>query len=233
MDSVILREIHFRIDETVVFEKLRLKENSEYRDRVMVLISEGCRKAKPKGFYQEVKIEKREQDFIEAKGIKLHSRILRVNTEDVETIFPFVATCGTEIDDWAKSFGDIVDRYVADLIQEMACQKAVETVFDHIQENYSLINPAHLLPGSLTDWPIDQQAQLFSLMGNPQHLLGMELTDHMLMKPVKSLSGIRFDSKHQHVNCQLCPKEKCPGRRSPYESELYDKNYGSKIDCQE
>jgi len=45
------------------------------------------------------------------------------------------------------------------------------------------------------------------------------------MVPVKSVSGILFPTEESFASCQLCPREVCPGRRAPYDPDLYDAKY--------
>jgi hypothetical protein len=81
-------------------------------------------------------------------------------------------------------------------------------------------------PGSLPDWPLQEQRQLFALLGDTRAAIGVELTDSCLMLPIKSLSGLRFPTGENFENCQLCPRERCPGRRTAYEPGLYERKYG-------
>jgi hypothetical protein len=53
----------------------------------------------------------------------------------------------------------------------------------------------------------------------------VELTDSFLMVPNKSVSGLRFPTETSVENCQLCPREVCPGRRTPYDPKLYEQRY--------
>ena len=72
-------------------------------------------------------------------------------------------------------------------------------------------------PGSLPDWPLEEQRVLFELLGETRKTIGVELTESLFMVPVKSLSGIVFTNEEGFASCQLCPREGCPGRRVPYE----------------
>ena len=80
-------------------------------------------------------------------------------------------------------------------------------------------------PGSLADWPLEEQRHLFRLLGEPRKAIGVELTESFLMVPIKSVSGLRFPSGAHYENCQLCPRDPCPGRRAPYDPDLYERRY--------
>jgi hypothetical protein len=45
------------------------------------------------------------------------------------------------------------------------------------------------------------------------------------MRPIKSVSGIYFINREGYTNCQLCPREVCPGRQARYEPGLFEKKY--------
>jgi hypothetical protein len=75
-------------------------------------------------------------------------------------------------------------------------------------------------PGSLNDWPLEQQRVLFSLFPNATELIGIRLSNSFVMHPIKSVSGIYYPNEIRFESCQLCPREKCPGRRAPYSPEM-------------
>jgi hypothetical protein len=81
-------------------------------------------------------------------------------------------------------------------------------------------------PGSLQNWPITQQNELFSIFRNVEALIGVRLTQSCLMIPLKSVSGIYFPTQIKFESCQLCPREKCEGRRALYNLELKNTVYG-------
>ncbi|MBL7126991.1 MAG: hypothetical protein ISS58_07330 [Dehalococcoidales bacterium] len=77
--------------------------------------------------------------------------------------------------------------------------------------------------GAADVWPITQQKELFSIFGNVEDLIGVRLTDKYLMIPIKSVSGIFFQTKTTFITCQLCPREACIGRRAEYDLGLVGK----------
>ena len=91
-----------------------------------------------------------------------------------------------------------------------------------------------MAPGSGTTdvWPITQQKELFSIFGNVEDLIGVRLTDKYLMIPIKSVSGILFQTETTFETCQLCPREACIGRRAKYDPDLVRK-YREKMIIQE
>ena len=81
-------------------------------------------------------------------------------------------------------------------------------------------------PGSLADWPIEEQKPLFRLIGDVEVAIGVKLTKNYLMIPTKSVSGIYFPTEITFYSCQLCPRKACDGRNAPYD-ERKAKEYGT------
>ena len=75
-------------------------------------------------------------------------------------------------------------------------------------------------PGSLQDWPIESQRQLFQLLPEVEASVGVRLNKSFLMIPTKSVSGIYFQTEVSFFNCQLCQRGKCPGRKARYNEDL-------------
>jgi hypothetical protein len=175
--------------------------------------------------YKSAYIEKKGEDSVVADGIELNSHILRVNLDSVHRFFPFVITCGTEIAEWANSFENMFDRYCADTICEIALWEAKKAFDADLADRFQPGPTSNMNPGSLPDWPLEEQKKLFALLGNPQESVGVTLTDSYLMLPVKTVSGITFATDADFKNCMLCPRTDCQGRRAKYDQELYDSKY--------
>ena len=158
-------------------------------------------------------------------GVKLTSRVLRVNMEHVHRVFAFVATCGTELDVWARAIDDMLFQYWGDAIKEMALRSATQVLHRHLTDCFELGKTATMAPGSLADWPLPQQRPLFTILGDVQGAIGVELSDSFLMTPNKSVSGVRFPTEEDFASCQLCPRKDCPNRRAAYDVTLYERKY--------
>jgi hypothetical protein len=96
---------------------------------------------------------------------------------------------------------------------------------EHLTSLYEPGKLSRMSPGSLADWPIQEQRPLFKILGNTEKMIGVHLTESLLMVPTKSVSGIRFPTEESFESCQLCPREECPNRRAPYEADLYNQRY--------
>jgi hypothetical protein len=230
MHQQIIDDIPFELNIDALMKKLHVKPGSEYEADLKKLAREAERVARPKAFYRIGQIESRGEDTVVINGVTLKSRVLSVNLEKVNRVFALVATCGTEIVQWAEPIDDMLEKYWVDAIMEKALRSAINAVKGHIKDRYNMEKIATMNPGSLPDWPIYQQKPLFEIIGDTQKAVGVELLDSMLMSPVKTVSEILFQNDENYKNCQLCPMENCPSRKGKYDSALYEKKYGAQHD---
>ena len=107
-------------------------------------------------------------------GIRFSSRVLRVNLDPIHRVFPHVATCGKELEEWSEGIADPLDRFAADYIKELAVRDALEYLRAHICAVHAVKKLSHMNPGSLPDWPLPQQAPLFKLLGDLEALIGVQ-----------------------------------------------------------
>jgi len=230
MDAVVIDDIPFQPDLEKLTKKLHVKEGSAYTDELKRLVNEAQAIARPRALYQVAYVDSKNESSVVIEGITFNSRVLRVNLENAHRVFPFVATCGTELHEWMDAQDDILQRYYAETIGEMAMRVAAKALQEHLIERYRLGRTAVMLPGSLEDWPIQAQRPLFALLGDTEEAIGVQLSDSLFMIPSKSVSGFRFPTEQTFASCQLCPRENCPTRKAPYNEELYDKRYRPKRD---
>jgi hypothetical protein len=130
-----------------------------------------------------------------------------------------------ELQEWSNQYSDMLLNFWADMIKAMALTAATSAMSEHLQKHYMPGPLGTMNPGSLTDWPISEQKAFFHLFGDDQNPIGIRLSSTCLMTPNKSVTGLQFNTESQYVNCQLCPRVDCPGRRAPYDEMQYA-NYG-------
>jgi len=199
-------------------EKILSMGGEDELEELEALLEEAQAAARPKMVFQVSSIDEKGDDFVIIEGIKVVSPLMRKNFDKVNRVFPFVASCGTELEKWAEGYRD-------DFLAEFWCEEIRKMYLTHIhiaarpwmQETYGLTGHfASMNPGSIQDWPLSGQLQLFGMLGREKVLeeVGVKLTDSMLMLPSKSNSGIIFESGKAYENCSRCPILKCPGRRA-------------------
>lgn len=220
-----LDAIPVQLDVPQLVRKLRLEGREAYAARLRALAATAEPLIRPKAVYRQAYVESRDEGGVVVDGVALRSRVLSVNLENVHRVFPFVVTCGAEVDAWAKGLTDMLEQFWADALMESVLHAAFQAVSDDIARRHIPGRTGVMNPGSLKDWPIEQQRELFTLIGDVRGQIGVELTDSFLMVPVKSVSGLRFPTETSYENCSLCPRDPCPGRRAPYDPDLYERQY--------
>jgi len=226
MKSGVLSDLPFQVDLEQLAKQLRIKEGSTHLEKLRGLAEQARAAGNPKAAYRMVYIEERTDDRVKINGVVLSSRILRVNLDKAHRVFPYVATCGKELEEWSQGFTDLLEKYWADAIKEMAVKQMVRYLSGYLTEHFQPGKLSRMNPGSLPDWPLSEQRPLFSILGEAVQEIGVQLTDHFLMLPIKSVSGIWFPTEENFESCRLCPREGCPGRRAAYDQELYARKYG-------
>ncbi len=225
MDSIILENLPYQIDLEHLKKTLKIKDGSGMGEKVEDLSRKAQAAGRPKACYRVAYVESKGDDHLVIEGVKFTSRVMRVNLEKAFRVFPYVATCGLELEEWSKSVDGMLEQYWADTIKEMAVHSAFRYLQGHLTERYRPGQMSRMNPGSLPDWPLSEQRPLFALLGESPARMGVQLKDSFLMTPVKTVSGIWFPTEERFESCQLCQREKCPGRRAPYDPALYDKKY--------
>ena len=225
MDPIILDQIEFNPSSARIFKDLGVKKNSNNEGLVLKLVEEARRISRPRAMYTITGIEKRDDTGLVLGGIRMESRVMRVNLSDVQRVFPYLTTSGREMFEWTQAKDDLLEKYYAEEISQMALQAAGDTLLSHLQETYQLGKTSSMNPGSLEDWPITAQTSLFKLLGNPEQAIGVKLLDSMLMIPNQTVSGIHFVSESGFSNCELCPRDDCSHRRDPYDQNLLNSKY--------
>ena len=160
------------------------------------------------------------EDTVEVAGVTFRSRILRRNLDQAQKVFPFIMTAGPALEAAASASGDLLRQYYLEEMANVALENGALWLSERLKTRYGFPGLASMDPGSLEDWPITEQPKLFSIFGDTERLIGVRLTDSMLMLPRKSISGIFFPSEEGFMSCQLCDRDKCPARRAPYDEVM-------------
>lgn len=222
MEKVILDDIPFEIEEKSLATLLKTRAGSRTESSFLAMLHEARSLARPKAAFAVCDVKRCGESEVEVGGVLFTSRVLHDNLEGSGPAFPFAATCGTELEAWAVGRTGTLHSFWADSIMLVALGCAMGFLDRHLKARLgggarlSTVNP-----GSLEDWPLSGQAPLFSVLGSCAPAIGVSLTDRMVLRPLKSVSGIQFLSEKGFVNCSLCPRESCQARRAPYEPGLY------------
>lgn len=227
MEAIILDAVSWEPDHAALHRQLRLAEGSEAAEDFAALLAEAQRVARPKAAYGAAYLTGRDEAGVEVDGVRLQSRVVAINLERAHRVFPYLVTCGVEVDAWAHTQEDILYQFWAEAIKESALAAAQHALRAHLDALYRPGRVSSMNPGSLADWPLPQQRPFFALLGPAAPAIGVELSASHLMTPNKSVSGLFFPTAEDWASCQLCPREGCPNRRAPYDAALWQERYSA------
>ena len=219
----IMTDIAIELDAEAMAKTAHVDPHSEDGREFRALVAEAQQLVRPKAIYRECYVDARGDDTVTISGVMFTSRALRRNLQKVERVFAYVTTCGRELDRVPTADGDYLKQFWLDTIKAAALSAALSHMHEQMDRRYGLGKASVMHPGSgdAAVWPIEQQRQLFSLLGNVTELTGVELTDSFLMVPNKSVSGMRFPTEIDFRSCQLCHRENCPSRSAPFDPKLW------------
>ena len=225
MTSIILDDIAYQPDSAAMLESLRIRPGSSRELEFSEFLEKALSIARPKVIYKVAFIDEKGPGHVLVDGTRLDSRVLRVNLEAVHRVFPYVVTCGQELETWQETHDDFLHRYWVDVIKESALEAAFQAFERHLNATFEPGPVSTMNPGSLEDWPLPQQSPLFGLLGDVENAVGVRLTESFLMRPNKTVSGLVFPTTTSFASCQLCPRAVCPNRRAPYDAALFEQKY--------
>jgi hypothetical protein len=182
--------------------------------------------ARPKAIYRISYVMERGSDTVTVEDTVFHSRAMVRNLEEIGRVFPFITTCGVEVEDTPIDHGDPLEAYWLSMIKLSLVRTARQYLSKAIQNQYRLGGLSEMNPGSgdAGVWPIEEQRHLFAMFGGipaVEAAIGVRLMPTYLMVPEMSTSGILFPSHASYFNCQLCQREDCPSRKAPYDAVLW------------
>jgi len=220
----VLADFPYDLDLEALSKSLRIKPDSEHLKEFTDLAHRVREVARPKALYKESFVEAKQTETVTIDAVTFRSRILRKNLDGVERVFPYIATCGAEVDGIHIPQDDFLAVFWHDAIKAALLASSIRYLSEFLKRKYLLGKTSVMSPGSgdVDVWPIEQQREFFSLFGDVEGAIGVRLTPSFLMLPNKSVSGIRFPTEIDYQNCQLCHREKCPGRRAPFSEELWE-----------
>ena len=220
----ILDNISINIDLDQVRRKLHMKPDSDL-SQIRHLVDTVQDLIEPKAMYGVCYIDEKSVDSVLVGGLRFNSRVLRKNLDGVERIFPYAVTLGSKLGEKQNACGDLLENYYLDIIGNLALTSARKQLKSHLQSKFALEKVSSMAPGSLSDWPIEEQGPLFRLLGDVEAAIGVRLTRNLLMLPAKSISGFYFPTEVSFYSCQLCPRKRCESRKAKFNKALADE-YG-------
>jgi len=223
---VTIDDISLDLDPAGLLRTLRLENSHEYMELVTGLAEDASGMRGPRAAFLRAYVEERGEDFVTMNGVRFESRVLAVNLSKIHKAYPFLATCGNELGEWADSFAHPLERLIAEAIRGQGLLAAMAELDRRIGLELGHGELSMMNPGSIPDWPLEQQRPLLELLAGAAGKTGVRIKDDLFMDPPLTVSGIKFASESRFESCMLCSREDCPGRRADYDPDLYRNRYG-------
>ena len=222
--EMLIRDAGARIELDALFEKLAIVRGADEETDALVerLFADAEKIACPKAFYRQANVDEIHEHYAVVDGVRFSSPLVSRNlgTEN-KTVYPYTATCGRELYEWAKSLTDFYEQYIADCVMELYLRRIMGTLHDEVKRvHFAGRDMSAMAPGSLETWPISEQVPLFTLLGKGAVEAGVEVSESFLLYPIKSVSGFYFSAAQHFENCAMCPRIDCPNRRAPFDEAL-------------
>jgi len=197
---------------------VRLDLCPEYAADLDALCDAADAVAAPRAAWRRAQVESVDGDAVLLGGHCFSSPLLARNLAAAGIAYPYLATCGAELDDLAAESDDPLAAYWLDCLKALA----LDAAFDELRTSILEVGPALKLnsmnPGSgnTTLWPLAQQKELFNLLGPEiRDWTAVVCDENFLMHPNKSLSGVFFFGVEEFESCAYCDRLDCPDRRVP------------------
>jgi hypothetical protein len=214
-------EIPVNLDVQAVVKRLSVGRMSGRLDDMALELAETAKKiARPRAVYQLSHARVIDDSKTDIDGTIFTSKVLNKLLRNQDTVIPFIATIGKELDELPVSPRDMMKNFCLDSIKTVVLVNAVDYLVRYVKEKHNMPQAALMNPGEIEDWRITEQRPLFKLFNGATERIGVSLTEGGVMKPIKSRSGIVFPNENGFLTCLLCTQLKCPGRRAKYDPEL-------------
>jgi hypothetical protein len=205
----------FKVNRKDLLEKVRLDNHPDLLKEFDQFVLKFALQLVPKAVYLPQKVTHVNNGTISLSHVSFNSPVLSQFLSTGQTVFPFISTCGTELENVDYTDLDYLAPYWIDAIKESALQAATDSLKDHVRTQNKYKYLSAMSPGSADAnvWDIAEQQQLFSLFGDTQKLLGVSLTPSYLMVPNKTVSGILFQTSEAISDCRFCTRTSCEHRK--------------------
>lgn len=162
---------------------------------------------------------------LQSQAVRLHSgevlhtgNVISHLLEGSTRFALFAATCGEafrDLQEQIKEENDMLHLFILDAIGNCVVERAGDLMEQLLEKEIGSDHHTNRFSPGYCGWPLTDQKQLFSLLGN--HPCGITLSDSCLMSPIKSISGIigigeRVNEKR--YGCQFCQMKTCYKRKS-------------------
>jgi hypothetical protein len=185
------------------------------------LVADTRKGIRPRGVYTIREVGRLGPERLELRGGTTFEGQIASFLEPARRVAAFVVTIGEELEQMAErrmEQGATLEGYILHAIGSAAADAAADAMADHVLWNHANPDEAVTPPFSpgYCGMPLDQQAILFSMVEAQR--VGVELLPTMIMRPIKSVSGLIGIGDQQGIAahgipCDWCRIDDCKMRR--------------------
>ncbi len=134
----VLDNIPVRLELDDIVKKLRIRNmNEHFAEIIRELFGMVRPIANPKAVYEISQVDNKQGDSLEIGGVRFTSHVLRVNLDKLEVVFPYIVTCGSELEEIKIPEHELLKCYFLDQIKEVIVRSALGYLHDYIIENHA------------------------------------------------------------------------------------------------
>lgn len=188
------------------FLKVDAPEFSEFE----TLLDELLQHTNPVAIIQTASIVKREGNTLVTSAGNFHSALLVDLTNDCKEVFPFIATCGCELEEFTLNITDPLHLYWADKFKELVLEKIFYVAKAYAENLCPDKLVTSLVPLDNDVWSLDGLNEVFASFNSDElNETGVSLSKDFYMEPCKSRAGLFFPAPKEVDLCDTCNVKKC------------------------
>jgi dGTP triphosphohydrolase len=170
--------------------ELHLRGNEAMLDILEPIYEKVEKIAKPKAIYFKAVITEKTADRVKINGVSFESELFRGYVNPGDTVFPYIVTVGTELDDYAKTLKDSMDLFMIDEVMNLLVNTGKVFVADAVKTETDWLEVQDYVPGNGEEWSTAEQKRLFDMFEGETEKIGVTLGDNYFVLPGRSTIGI-------------------------------------------
>lgn len=219
-ERILIDNIEVNITKEDVLKKMGMPADHRFGDAIAEVIEEAKNLGNAKLLYCEAKIGERTEETIEIGGVTFTGKDLVDALKDVDTVYPYICTCGAELYDATLNSKDLVRMFYLDNIAHFYLLQPSIVLSDILDNKFGTRSEC-MTPGSFENWELSQNVPIFTLLNNGEGT-GVTMNEFALMDPAKSVAGIRFKTTDCGKKCSICMKRDCADRVDDFGKTIYE-----------
>lgn len=176
-------------------------EEAEFRE----LFDGAIKAARPFALYRELELEAVAPEGASFGGKAFKSYLLGQRLAQAGKAYPYIATCGRELDALPADRQDPLVEFWLESLKEAALDCAFAALEKEVLSRAGQPCVNWLEPADASSWSLTELAGIFELFPGQD---AVTLSEYMAMEPNKSRAGILHGSPGKLSNCEICPMKK-------------------------